>query len=213
MADLTELQSSQPVKVAGAGPTTGVETYFMEVTRDGAVKVVEQTFATFIVNATSVVPASNKSMVSLLNAGGSAVKVRIRDLKIINSQVTGVTGVTANFDLFRFTGHSAGTSITPLAYDTSDSLNGSVTSRTGATITGETSLLRRWVWSTDEWGTGPMDVESTDHTFQNFFPAYAPDRFTKPITLNAGEGIHIKFTTASTVGGWDFWITFTQEDV
>ena len=41
MADLTEIQSSQSVKIAGANPSTGVEDNYMEVDTLGNAKVVD----------------------------------------------------------------------------------------------------------------------------------------------------------------------------
>jgi hypothetical protein len=39
MADLDNLQASQSVKIAGANPSTGAETYFADVTSEGELKI------------------------------------------------------------------------------------------------------------------------------------------------------------------------------
>lgn len=168
---------------------------------------------TFTVYGTDLAIGTNKSMMSLVNTTGSTIKVRIREIRLVNTQdVTAVTGVVAEFLLLRCTSHSAGTLITPSAHDSSEAINGSVTARTGATITGEaTSNLVRAQWSTDEWGVGTLDQEGFDHGIQVTFPLYTVQPKCRPITLNANEGITLKQITASTVGTFDVVIVFTQE--
>ena len=172
----------------------------------------EAELATFSVFAQGVSIGNLKSMISIVNTSGSTVKIKIREIRIINVQTSAVTGVIADFRLQRITGHSAGTSITPDAHDSSDSINGSVTARTGSTVTSELApVVRRWLFSTDEWGVGSTDVESLDHIFQTVIPAYSPISKTKPFTLNANEGFTIKQMTNSNNGTFDILILFTQE--
>lgn len=168
--------------------------------------------ATFNLVARNVTIGNNKSMVSLLNASGSTVIIRITAIKILNTQTSAVTGVVSDFQLFRFTGHTGGTSLTPQVYDTTDSLNGSVTARTGSTISGEaTNPLNRWLKSSDEWGVGALDTEGLDQAIDQAIPLYQQYHTTeKSITLRANEGIHIKHVVNSTAGAFDFIITFTQ---
>ncbi len=174
--------------------------------------VAEREYATFSVYAQSVALGNNKSMVSLVNTSGSTVKVRIKEIRIINTQTSALTGVNADFRLLRCVSHSSGTQITPEAHDTTDSLDSAVTARTGATIGTEGSaVLRRWMWSSDEWSFGAPDVESADHAMQNLWPAYDTASKTKPITLNADEGITIKQVTNSSNGTFDILVVFTQE--
>ncbi len=168
--------------------------------------------ATFVVQARDVATGNGKSMLSLVNTTGSTVVIKLRDLKIANVQNTAVTGVVSEFGLYRITSHSAGTSLTPAAFDTNDSLNGSVTARTGATITGEAStVLLHWDWSNDEWGSGAADVESADHALQEVSNLLRQEKQCKPITLRANQGITIKHVTNSTVGLFDIVLVFTQE--
>lgn len=168
--------------------------------------------STFSVYATDIVIGNNKSMLSLVNTSGSTVKCKIREIRIINTQITGITGVIADFRLLRIVGHSAGTLLTVAPYDTVDSLNVSITARTGSTVTSEgTAILRRWQASTDEWGPGAADVESAAHDTQLHIPLYTKQLGTKPITLNPNEGITIKQITNSTAGQFDLLVLFTQE--
>jgi len=168
--------------------------------------------ATFVVYASDIAIGNNKSMVSLVNTSGSSVVVKIRELRIINVQTTAVTGIIADMRLQRITNHSAGTAITPVAHDTADALNGSVTARTGATVTSElTPVYRRWKYSSDEWGVGTLDVEALDHAIQNQATLYEQVTKTKPFTLRANEGFTIKQVTNSAVGSFDLLLVFTQE--
>ena len=172
----------------------------------------EAEFATFNVTAQGVAIGNNKSMISIVNTTGSIVKVKLRSLKIISAQTAAVTGVIADFRLLRCVTHSAGTSITPVACDTSDTLSASVTARTGATIGTEgTDVLRRAQYSTDEWGVGSLDVEAFDHSIQIGMNLLDVPLKAKPFTLLANQGITLKQITNSAVGTFDIELMFTQE--
>lgn len=164
--------------------------------------------------ASGIAPGTNKSMWSIVNAGGSAVIIKIQEIWIRNVQQANIAGVVDVFELHRITGHSAGTALTPLSTDTADALNGSVTAITNSTVAGEvTDFFDRWFWSSDEWGPGALDVESFDSGLQNLTPVYragASPRM-KPPTLRAGEGFTLKQVTASALGTWDIVVKFTQE--
>lgn len=168
--------------------------------------------ATFVVQARDTATGNGKSMLSLVNTSGSTVVIKLRDLKICNVQNTAVTGVVSEFGLYRITSHSAGTSLTPAAFDTNDSLDSSVTARTGATVSGEAAtVLLHWDWSNDEWSQGASDVESFDHAIQEVNNLLRQGKQCKPITLRANQGITIKHVNNSTVGLFDIVLIFTQE--
>lgn len=171
----------------------------------------QSTKKTFVLWAKDVAIGNNKSMVSLLNASGSGVVVRVEKLFLVNTQNSSVTGVNGSFSLFRMTGHSVGTTLTPQSHDTSDTLNVSVTARTGGTIAGESaSELYRWKWGTDEWSTGPADAENFDHAMQSLIPLYLASPNEKQITIRPGEGLTLKQTVNSTSGTFDIGIVFTE---
>jgi hypothetical protein len=168
---------------------------------------------TYIVGSTSIAIGNNKSMLSLLNADAAKI-VKLREVLLYNTATSAITGIAGIFNLFRFTGHSGGTSLTPESYDTSDSLDADITARTGSTITGESaSALRRWVVSTDDWGPGTLDVEGSDQSAQKWgTPLYQHNSpFQKPITLRQNEGVHLKHTVSSTAGTFDIYFVFTEE--
>lgn len=185
----------------------------VEAKLNGISTVAETEIATFTAYAESVALGNNKSMISVANQSDSTVIVKIREIKIINVQTAAVTGVVADFKMFRATSHSAGTSVTVSKHDTSDTLSGSVTARTGATISGEVTAatLRRWQFGSDEWGVGTQDAESDHHATAVLIPAYQSYQKMKPYMLRANEAITIKCVTNSTVGTFDMMISFTVE--
>jgi hypothetical protein len=255
MADLNELQSAQTTKIAGASPSTGAETFYVDVDSGGNAKVsigasdgsntqrlearttsplrdlnglvvrsIPFEVPTFRAFAPSVAIANGKSMISIYNTTGSAVKIRIQSLMITSVQNANTSGVVADYQMRRITGHTIGTgaalTTTPAttgqinANDSSDSLDSSVTVFTGGTVSGETAFpLWRITQSSDEWGVKTSGVESNDHsnTILSFFLQHRPPE--KAITLNANEGISIRQNTNSTNGTFDIQLTFTQESV
>jgi hypothetical protein len=168
---------------------------------------------TFTVGVQDAPLGNNKSMLSLCLAAGSPRVVRLREIWIRNSQTSAVTGVVTLFELRRITGHSGGLSVAAVARDTDDVLPAAVTVRTSSTVAGEVvTVEQRWEWSSDEWGPGALDVEALQVTHQNLTPAFQKhDPQTKPPTIRAGEGYHIKCATNTTAGTFDIIFVFTVE--
>ncbi len=170
-------------------------------------------FPTFQAVSVDTVLGGNKSMISLFLSSASTKLVKLRAIYLRNTQTTSVTGLVVSFDLEKITGHSGGTSITPSARDSADTLPAEVTARTGATVTGASSRLWRWEWSSDEWGAGTLDTEALQVAFQNIFPAFSKkDPALKPFTLRPDEGYHVKCATNTTAGSFDLIFVFTVED-
>lgn len=167
---------------------------------------------TFVAQAIGASIGNNKSMLSILNAAGSGVVLRLSKLFLVNTQNSSVTGINAEFRLFRATGHSAGTTITPLPHDTADSLNSGITARTGATIAGEAaSPLYRWLWGSDEWNTGPLDQDGLDHAFQTLIPLYDAKPGERSLTIRAGQALTLKQVVNSSNGTFDVIAVFTED--
>lgn len=177
-----------------------------------AVRPLPFTPATFHAGASAVAIGNGKSMLSLENAAGSPVIVRVHEIKLINVQTAAVAGVVAEFQARRFTSHAAGTLLTVYGRDTADAIDGSVTARTGATITADSGVnnFGRRLWSSDEWGPGAADTESGDHGLQSMGPQWE-FKHGEEVILRAGEGLHIRQNTNSTAGTFDLEIVFTQE--
>lgn len=96
MADLTELQSSQTVKIAGANPSTGVEDNFAEVGTDGSLSTKQKQAAS---NAATNVAASATN-VTLLAANTNRIGATIyNDSTSILYVKLGATASTTSYTL------------------------------------------------------------------------------------------------------------------
>lgn len=168
---------------------------------------------TFHVTLQGIAIGQNKSMASIVNASGSSVIVKIQEIRVVNSRTTSTTGVIADFQIKKITGHSGGTDSTPISSDSSDTLSGSVTVKTGSVVAGEAAPnMKRAQWSSDEWGSGSLDGESLAHSVQlTGEPWYSVRNDQKPITLRPGEGMSVKQIFNSTNGTFDIFIVFTEE--
>jgi hypothetical protein len=200
----------QPVILVGG--LSGSMVLAPRLDRDGSsfTKITEE--PTFIVNATGIQIGNQKSMISIHNASSNKV-IKIREIYMCNVQTTSTTGIVGIFEMRRIGGHSGGTQINTFeTMDTTDLLEPGVTFRTGATVSNEsTSLIRRALWSTDEWGAGTLDQEGNEHGFQNMFAIYARrDMSLKPLVLRSGQGMHIEHVVNSVNGSFDLIIIFTQ---
>lgn len=77
MADLTEIQASQSVKVAGAGPSTGIETNYLDIDSSGRPTVnVASTVTSTDRSGTGTISALNGTVVATTN-GASTVYFNI----------------------------------------------------------------------------------------------------------------------------------------
>lgn len=236
MADISDVQAAQAVKIVGSDGT-GVEQTPVQSTSSGGLHVnlrddsgavvailtsspstsanglvvrpIVPEYPTFSVVATAVTVGNNKSMLALQNTGTSVV--RIREVWVINDQTTAVTGVAGDFQVLRIASFTGGTAITPVSYDTIDTLPSGITAATGATVSTETSLLRQGRWSTDEWGPGTLDVEANDHANQNSTPFWSQTPQGKALTIRQNQAVHIKFATNSTAGAFNIRLIFTTE--
>lgn len=215
MADLDNLAASDSVKIAGANPTTGVESFFARVSTQGGLHSRPDEWPTFFVFAPAVILGNNKSMIAIQASGAlpAGTKIKLQEVRLINTRTAATTGVAASFEFRRITSFTGGTALNILAADTDDVAPAAVTAATGATVTEEAaSSFMRWIWSSDEWGPGTADVESFDHAIQQIIPIWnRPTPVAKPITLNAGQGLHIRCATNTTNGEFDILFTFTVE--
>lgn len=185
-----------------------------KIDKNGSLQHKEHQPATFSALITSQSIGNGKSMFSIMNStSGSGTVIKIKSVKVINNLASpAVTGIVAQFNFLRMTGHSGGTSITSQTFDTADTLNSVVTTLTNGTITGAASTpLIKYFWSSDEWVVGTADQESQDHAFQNTLNLYEAKLGVKPITLRSQEGLTINQITNSTIGAFDLEIIFTQE--
>jgi hypothetical protein len=167
---------------------------------------------TFFFYSGEVNVGNNKSMASIVNGSGSGKIVCIRKISIVNITTSAVTGTVAEFELRRITSHSGGSDITTEKADTQDSLPSQITNKIGSTVSGlSTSIFMSWHKSTDDWGSGTLDVEALQTALDNVLPAYEANGEQKAITLREGEGITIKCATNTTAGLFEILIEYTVE--
>ena len=76
MADLTDLQSAITSKIAGAGPSTGIETFFADVDSNGSLKVADI--------------SNNGGSAGAITVGTSAVLASVSGTNLTNRRFLGV---------------------------------------------------------------------------------------------------------------------------
>ena len=166
---------------------------------------------TFVVSAQGIAPGNGKSMISLANGSGSGKTIRIQAISFYPVTDSAVAGVNVQFDGFKFTTHASGTSLTPIALDSANSLSGSVTAQTNATITGSgTIALDSWFQNSDEITSASLTPSAQASIDGQRRRVYGGCEM-QPIVVRAGEGFYIKCQTNTTVGAFSVFMWFTQE--
>ena len=180
----------------------------------GANTVYEQAFFpaaidSWIAYADAVAFAASKHHLTIFNATGSGVTVKVRKLYAVNLATSAAVGIVQRFDIRRATASSAGTTITPVSQDTNNTaLPAGVTVRTNGTVTNG-SLLFPWITSTEE-ETAAVPLSKT--VFQQAVNIIPEGPEVQEITLRANnEGMTVHQTVSSTVGSFGWIIGFTVE--
>lgn len=168
--------------------------------------------ATFHAFTQATTYAANKHMLDVFNASG-ATTVRIYRAWLFNNQTTGVTGVLNFVSIFRSTGSTGGTTVTPVPHNTSNpALPGNVTTGTNRNVTGLTQF-RRLLMSPDEptVSTADWDALMCLVPFAEIWNSGYGDTVVDPVTCRSGqaEGFTIQSIT-QTVGTADLEIEFTN---
>lgn len=194
---------SNPLPAVGA--TTGMPTSATAV-----LPTREAPLATFAVT-TSAASLTNASLLSLsLLPGTSLQAVRLIGIYIFNVQATAIVGVNAQFELRRYSTDAAGTARTPVSYDTQNTLNAFVITKTGATIAGENiNPLRTWFFNLDEIAAGAASNQGVASALMQVQPALST--LQQAPTIRVGEGLHVKCVSTSTTGTVNVSFVFTQE--
>jgi len=156
--------------------------------------------------------AAGKNMLAILN-GGTRV-LRVRRIGLINAQTAAVTGVLCLGEVRIYTGAglSGHTTVTPVPHDSSNSALDTVTIGTAGTPTGSSSVLRRYIWSSDEAavGTGTWDEWECLVPLGLVWDAGYGDQNVQPLVLRQNEMLCI-YNTTGAAGLVDIWIEFTDE--
>ena len=169
--------------------------------------VYQTALPTFYAFADAVALAANKHHLSVFN-GTSDKMVIVRKLFQLNLSLTAVTGVALRFTAFRSTAQSAGTAITPVAADLDDTLPGSITIATGATVTNGSALFP-YVTQNDEMTAANTAVANYLTQYNNLMMD-GPE--IKELRLRPSQGFTIQQITSSTVGSFGWLMAFTVDD-
>ena len=160
---------------------------------------------TYSAVADAVAFAANKHHITLFNATGSGVTVRVHQIRPINLSLAAISGVGIRFDVRRATAASAGTTVTPEKFDTNNSnLPAGVTVRTNGTVTNG-NLLYPFAMNNDEI---PLTALNTNMQMKNIF---FNELKNQPFVLRENEGITVQQITSSTVGSFAWLIIFSVE--
>src|SRR5918992_5320773 len=81
--------------------------------------------ATFLAIADRIVPAVNKYILTIFNTTATR-KVVLHEAYVFNWQTAAVTGTILEYEFKRVTARTPGTTITPVAYDTADTLTSGI---------------------------------------------------------------------------------------
>jgi hypothetical protein len=194
---------SNPLPVVGA--TTG-----MPIAASTVIPTRDAPLATFSVTAQAAT-LTNASLLSLSLLPGTGLQaVRLIGIYIYNVQTTAVVGVNAQFELRRYSTDSLGTARTPVSYDTQNSLDAFVITKTGATIAGENiNPLRTWFFNLDEILAGAASNQGVASAVMQLPPPLSP--LQQAPTIRVGEGLHVKCVSTSTTGTVNVSFVFTQE--
>lgn len=172
--------------------------------------VYQAALPTYYALADAVTCAQNKQVISILNDTGSGKVVALKKLFIINTQLSTVTGVAIRSDVKRATAHSGGSTITPVAADsTNPAIPAQITVRSAATSVTESTLLFPLTYTNDELGATQAFPTAQLMAGLNWFPEGAE---VQEVRLREGEGLTIKQITNSSVGQFAWLIVFTIDD-
>jgi hypothetical protein len=161
---------------------------------------------TYSVVADAVAFAANKHHITIHNASGSGVTVRVYKILPINLSLTAVTGVGVRFEVKKTSGTpSAGTTLTPEKFDSNNSnLPAGVTVRTNGTVT-DGNLIFPIAFNNDEI---PLTLLNGNNQIRNIF---FDDLKSQVFTLRETEGLTVKQLTSTTVGSFAWLIVFSVE--
>jgi hypothetical protein len=166
---------------------------------------------TFVAIADRVVPAVNKYILTLFNTL-STRKVVIHRAFVYNWQAAGVTGTILEYEFKRITARTVGTTITPVPYDTADTITSGITADHTTTSVTDSSLLRRGFASGEETKIGALTLENLLSVDDVAAMIYEKKDGCKGIACRQNEGVTIKNITG-TVGSISAVMLFTDEPV
>lgn len=170
--------------------------------------------STYIVQATQVIcnnSAAVKSLIAIFNTAASGKILRVYKVWVENNQTTAVTGGNMVINLSRITAASGGITLTPVTFDTTNTVLGTVAAGTGMTVT-TSDVFRRQYWSNDEPSLNNATVDEFQmfHTWSSLWDVGYGDANIEPIVCREGQGVSVQNTgTTFTTQYVDVFIEFT----
>jgi hypothetical protein len=170
---------------------------------------------TFLAIADRIVPAVNKYILTLFNTLTTR-KVVVQRIFVYNWQVAAVTGTLLEYELRKITARTLGATVTPISYDSADTLTSGITADTTSTavtdVAGAAGLLRRGFSSGEETKFGGLTLENMLSVDDVIACVYDKKDGCKGITLRQNQGISVKCITG-TIGSMSVVMLFTDEPV
>lgn len=169
---------------------------------------------TWRATASAVAAGTNKSLIDIFNSSSSSRTIKVYRIFQFNNGTAAVTATFSANRIDRITAASAGTTLTPVAHDTTNAgLNANTTAGTGRTTTAS-DIFRRYLWLWEE----PTTTGVTQANWEILVPfceiwnaGYA-DSNIQPLTCNAStnQGVQVFNTTTVTSSSNDLEIEFTD---
>lgn len=155
----------------------------------------------------------SRSLLDVFNAGASRV-IRVYRMVILNSAETSGTGVLGAMSIYRTTGASAGTAVTPFTHDSNNSaLDAAITAGYLRTTT-NSAKLRQLLYQGGAPGFEVLDARTlyTLVSFTEVWNAGFADTNVQPLTCPSGGsyGYNMYNEATSLSGFFDAEIEFTD---
>jgi hypothetical protein len=167
--------------------------------------------ATFLAVSDRIVPAVNKYILTVFNTTTTR-KVVIQRAYVYNWQTAAVVGTILEYEFRRVTARTPGATITPVAYDTNDTLTAGITADSTTTAVTDSSLIRRGYGAGEEAKIGALTLENMLSIDDTLAMIYDHKPGCKGLTCRQNQGVTIKNITG-TVGSISAVILFTDEPV
>lgn len=170
--------------------------------------VVTQTNPTFYAVFDRVAPASNKYMAVLWN-GTVSRKLVIQRVWVYNWQSSSVTGVLLEQQMIKISARTAGTAVTPLAGDASDTLTSGIVAETASTGVTDAGMYKRIFCASEE--EALSSAQAVPGTTENAGLQYSRVSGTRGLVVRQSQGWAIKNLTNNTNGSVSYVVEFTDE--
>ena len=194
---------STGAKLATETTTQGADTVHIQILK-------QYEPATFIAIADRIVPAVNKYILTLFNTTATR-KVVLQRAFAFNWQTAAVVGTILECEFRRVTARTAGSTITPVAYDTADTLTAGITADSTTTAVTDSSLIQRVMATGEEVTVAALTFASlqADSAHALF---YEKKDGCKGITCRQNQGVTLK-NVVGTIGTISVVFVFTDEPV